>query len=85
MHLTWVWSLWKDGLRSTPFVPSYDLRGQRLTIDRSGHDGFAGHQGDRRARELAERGEVYREIRDKGIAYYAAADPESVAKQGAML
>lgn len=78
-HLEWRWGLWRDGLASHPWVPSYDLRGARLTIDRHGGDGWSGHQGDRRARELAQAGEVFRKIGDdRGIVWYAADDPLTV-------
>lgn len=85
LHLEWCWGLWRDGLRSTPFVPSYSLRGARLTINRQGHDGWAGHQGDRRARELAQDGLAYRREGQKGIVWYALRDPDSAAEQGSLL
>lgn len=68
-HLRFRHDQFVVGLRPDPFVPVYELRGREVAIDEH-RVGWVGHSGDRRAREMAARGEIVTERRG-GIVHYA--------------
>lgn len=68
-HLRYRHDQFVAGQRPDPFVAVYELRGRE--VETGAHTtGWVGHSGDRRAREMAARGEIVTELRG-GIVHYA--------------